>query len=305
VVPGSGPITHLNAFTVDVEDYFQVSAFEQGIVRSCWEQYSGRVVQNTLRLLELLAEHHIRGTFFVVGWVADHYPKLVREISAAGHEIGSHSYWHRLVYQLTPDEFRADLVRSRQVLEDLLGSAIRIFRAPSFSITRRSCWALEILAEEGFQVDSSIFPVYHDRYGMPNANPAIHQLRTRAGTLWECPPTVVRLAGVNIPVAGGGYFRWYPSAMTIHLLRRVNRVVGRPFVFYIHPWELDPNQPRVAVGSWLSRCRHYHNLAATEGRLRQLFQCFRFGTISETLAHVTTDLSTVPEGDRVLQPLAH
>ena len=277
-------VVRLNAFTVDVEDYFQVSAFERDIDRRSWHDYPLRVEQNTLRLLELLADHDVTGTFFVVGWIADRCPGLVSEIRNAGHEIGSHSYWHRLVYQQTPKQFRDDLVRSRTVLEDILGEPVRVFRAPSFSITQQSTWALEILVEEGFQIDSSIFPVYHDRYGVPQANPSIHQLETAAGSLWECPLSVIRVAGFNIPISGGGYFRLYPQSMTCRWLRKVNHQANRPFVFYVHPWEIDPDQPRLKVGTRLSRWRHYVNLAHTQAKLERLLDSFCFGSLSDVLA---------------------
>ncbi|MCE9551778.1 MAG: polysaccharide deacetylase family protein, partial [Planctomycetes bacterium] len=171
----------LNAFTVDVEDYYHVSAFEKHIPRTNWDQFESRVEANTHRLLNLLAQHSVRGTFFVLGWVVDHFPHLIREIHAAGHEVGSHSYWHRLIYEQAPDEFREDLVRSRNAIENLIGQGVAAYRAPSFSVTARSTWALEILVEEGFRIDSSIFPVYHDRYGIPNARVEPHQIETPAG----------------------------------------------------------------------------------------------------------------------------
>lgn len=278
------PDSRLNAFTVDVEDYFQVSAFERQIARTNWDHYPLRVQDNTLRLLELLADYDVVGTFFVVGWIAERCPELVTEIRNAGHEIGSHSYWHRLVYDLTPAEFRVDLVRSRRILEDILGEPVRVYRAPSFSLTARSQWAFEILVEEGFQIDSSVFPVYHDRYGVPDANPAIHRLATPAGSLWECPLSVIRLAGVNLPVSGGGYFRLYPEQLTRYWLRKINREAQRPFVFYVHPWEIDPVQPRLGVGSYASRWRHYVNLSSTYGKLETLLAQFRFGTLSDVIA---------------------
>jgi polysaccharide deacetylase family protein (PEP-CTERM system associated) len=233
--------------------------------------------------LELLADYDVSGTFFIVGWIAERQPDLVTAIHQAGHEIASHSFWHRLVYRLTPDEFREDLIRSRDVLEDIVGQRVTIFRAPSFSITDKSRWALEILVEEGFQVDSSIFPVHHDRYGIPNANPGLHPMETKAGRIWECPPSIVRLCGMNLPVSGGGYFRLYPGSLTKRLLRRVNCQADRPFVFYVHPWEVDPHQPRLMAGSLFSRFRHYVNLHTTEAKLSSLLSAFRFGSISQVL----------------------
>ena len=194
----------LNALSVDVEDYYQVSGFERQISRDHWHDYESRVVVNTQRLLDLFAAQQVQATFFVLGWVASHYPQLVRQIDSAGHELGSHSYWHRLVYQQTAAEFREDLVRSRKAIEDALGATVTAYRAPSFSITRQSLWALDILAEEGFQIDSSIFPIVHDRYGIPGARPFVHQLQTAAGPLWEFPPSVLRAAGSTgrFPAAG-------------------------------------------------------------------------------------------------------
>lgn len=277
----------VNAFTVDVEDYFQVTGFESHIRRDEWSQFESRVEHSTHRILDLLDERQVRGTFFVLGWTAEHFPALVREIHTRGHEIGSHSYWHRLVYELTPGEFRSDLQRSRDVLEAITGHAVTSYRAPSFSITSRSLWALEILVEEGFTSDSSIYPVHHDRYGIPNAERRVHRLATPAGEIWEFPPSVVRRAGFNLPVSGGGYFRLYPAAMTHSCLRSINRSQRQPFMFYIHPWEVDPEQPRLKVGSTVSRLRHYVNLAHTERKLRDLLGSFRFGPMSEVIGMVS------------------
>ncbi len=275
------PIT--NAFTVDVEDYFQVTAFERDIRRDDWDNFPSRVVPNTQRLLELLAAQDVRGTFFVLGWVASRYPDLIQDIHAAGHEIASHSYWHRLVYQQTPDEFREDLRASKQILEDLIGQPVTMYRAPSFSITRRSLWALEILVEEGFTVDSSIFPIRHDRYGIHDAKTSLHQIDTPSGPLWEFPPSVVRMGRLNLPVSGGGYFRLYPFALSASCLRRINQSHRAPFMFYVHPWEIDPRQPRLRVGSFSSRARHYVGLTRTHSRLDALLSAFPFGTMREVI----------------------
>jgi len=276
----------VNAFTVDVEDYFQVSAFENDIRRDQWDQFESRVVANTKRILELLARHDVRATFFVLGWVARQYPELVREIHSAGHEIGSHSFWHRLIYTQTPDEFRTDLRQSRDVLADIIGEPITGYRAPSFSITRQSLWALDILAEEGFRIDSSVFPIYHDRYGIPNAKPRIHQITTSAGPLWEFPPSIFRIAGLNLPVGGGGYFRLYPLWCTICCLSAVNRKARQPFMFYIHPWEVDAEQPRLGAGSRMSRFRHTVNLSRTERKLDALLRGFHFGPLCDMIEQV-------------------
>ncbi len=273
----------LNAFTVDVEDYFQVTAFERDIPRSHWPDFPSRVVNNTQRLLELLDRHRVRGTFFILGWIAERFPQLVQTIHAAGHEIGSHSYWHRLAYKQTPDEFREDLRRSRDVLTDLIGEKVTCYRAPTFSITRKSWWALEILAEEGFTVDSSIFPVHHDRYGVPDLNPTIHPINTPSGAITEFPPSTYQMLGRNFPVAGGGYFRLLPLSWTLHCVRSINEKSKRPFMFYTHPWEIDPAQPRVSAGGRVSQFRHRVNLKKTEARISQLLSRFSFGRLDRVL----------------------
>ena len=275
-----------NAFTVDVEDYYHVSNFEKHIDRAEWERHESRVVANTRHVLAILKEHDVRATFFVLGWVAEHFPDLVRQIRAAGHEIGSHGYGHRLIYQLTPEQFRDDLVRTRTILEGITEGPVVSYRAPSFSITKESLWALEILVEEGIRFDSSVFPVRHHRYGIPRANPAIHRVDTAAGPLWEFPASVLRVAGINLPVSGGGYFRLYPVKWSVHFLSKINRKHGRPFVFFIHPWELDPDQPRLGVGSRLARARHYLNLESTERKLNVLLEKFRFGRMCDVIEQV-------------------
>lgn len=274
--------TTLNGFTIDVEDYFQVGAFASGIRPSSWDQYQSRVVRNTERILDLLERRQTRATFFILGWIADRHPELVKTILRSGHEIGSHSYWHQLIYDQTPEVFREDLRRSCDVLEQLSGEKIRLYRAPSFSIVQQSLWALDILAEEGIELDSSIFPIHHDRYGIPGAriHPYLHRVGTRE--MWEVPPTVAQWSGLNVPVGGGGYLRLYPRALTESLLASVNRS-GRAFQIYIHPWEVDPEQPRLN-GSLKSRFRHYVNLSTTVGKLDSLLARFRFGTLSEVVA---------------------
>jgi polysaccharide deacetylase family protein (PEP-CTERM system associated) len=272
-----------NAFTVDVEDYYQVSAFERYVSRDQWDQHENRVEANTRHMLSLLSRHGVKATFFVLGWVGQRYPQLVREIHQAGHEIASHGYWHRLIYNQTPEEFRDDIRLSRKVLEDIIGVQVYIYRAPSFSITERSRWALEILVEEGFSIDSSIFPIYHDRYGIPGAKPFLHQITTPVGSLWEFPPSVVRFAGQNLPVSGGGYFRLFPLFWTIRCLKKIGRSTGQPFIFYVHPWEIDPEQPRFKQASLKSRFRHYINLRKTQQKLDSLLPKFCFGKVSEVI----------------------
>jgi polysaccharide deacetylase family protein (PEP-CTERM system associated) len=275
-----------NAFTVDVEDYFQVQAFARDIRREDWDGYELRVERNTDRILELLAEFGVRGTFFVLGWVADRCPELVRRIAAAGHEIGTHSYWHRLVYQLSPEEFRADLRQSISVIQELTGQAVALFRAPCWSITTKTPWAWEILREEGIVLDSSIFPIQHDIYGLPGSPRFPYKVVTAQGDIAEFPASTVRAFGMNLPVSGGGYFRLLPGFVTQRAFRALNRV-NQPAVFYVHPWEIDPDQPRLAIGSWKSRFRHYTNLRSTHGKLRYLLASVPFTTLSETLAQVT------------------
>ena len=274
----------VNAFTVDVEDYFQVSAFEKDIDRSTWDSYEHRVEDNVSRMLDLLERHEVTATFFVLGWTARKFPEVVRRIDAAGHEVASHGFWHRLVYQQTPDEFRQDICQARDLLSNLVGKPVTAYRAPSFSIIHRSAWALDILAEEGFTTDSSIFPIRHDRYGMPDAEPTPHVRSTASGDLLEFPPAVLRLGKVNVPIGGGGYFRLFPCRWTIAALGRMLRSSGAPLMFYIHPWEIDPDQPRLQVGGPLSRFRHRVNLPRTYDKLDRLLKSFRFGTISAAAA---------------------
>jgi polysaccharide deacetylase family protein (PEP-CTERM system associated) len=281
----------LNAMTIDVEDYFQVTGFEPYIGRHRWDEFESRVAIGTEKIMRLLDEASVRATFFVLGWVAERHPRLVRKLHAAGHEIGCHSYWHRLVYQQTPEEFRSDLRRARAVIEDTVGAPVTAYRAPCFSITRRSLWALDILIEEGFQFDSSIYPTFHDRYGIPGAPAEPHQISRPAGSLWEFPMAVRRWLKYPVPVGGGGYFRLYPYAVTRSSLRKIN-AEGRPFVVYLHPWELDPEQPRLRMG-WARGLRHYMHLHRTEARLAQLLRDFRFGSISQVFEEL--DSQTVPQ----------
>ncbi|MGH9158489.1 MAG: XrtA system polysaccharide deacetylase [Vicinamibacteraceae bacterium] len=273
----------VNALTVDVEDYFHVSALASAAPRDRWSSFESRVVANTERLLMVFAEHGVTATFFVLGWVADRHPALVREIAAAGHELASHSYWHRLVYEMTPVEFRDDLRRARQAIEDAAGVAVSGFRAPSFSITQQSLWALDTLVEEGYAYDTSIFPIRHDRYGIPDAPRHVHTLARAAGSLVELPPATLRLGRLNVPIAGGGYLRFWPYAWTAAGIRRINGHERRPVCVYLHPWEVDPGQPRLPA-SPLSRYRHYQNLDRTETRLRRLLDEFSFASIRTILS---------------------
>lgn len=269
------------AFTVDVEDYFHVGAFASVIDPADWSGFECRVERNTHAALEVAAETNTRGTFFILGWVAERYPQLIREIAAAGHEIGCHSQNHQLVYELGPDRFRADLIESRDILQDTVGDAVQLYRAPSFSITNDSLWALEVLIEEGFTTDSSIYPIRHDRYGIPTARLEPHVITTPSGPITEFPGMVCEW-GTRVPVGGGGYLRLFPWWLTKRLLHRV-RAQQRPLNVYIHPWEFDPDQPRVAC-SWKSRFRHYQNLKTTVPKMRALLQTFRLGTMTDVLS---------------------
>jgi polysaccharide deacetylase family protein (PEP-CTERM system associated) len=280
----------MNAMTVDVEDYFQVSAFERTVSPRHWDRFESRVEQNTDRLLAMFADADVTATFFILGWVAERFPSLVRRIATAGHEIASHGSAHRLVYEQTPAQFRDDVRRARAVLEATSGSPVLGYRAPSFSITRRSMWALDVLVEEGYVYDASVFPVRHDRYGIADAPRHVHRISRDVGDLWEFPGSTIRYFGQNLPVAGGGYFRLLPYAWTRHGITKVNARERKPVIFYLHPWEIDPQQPRMA-GPWLSRFRHYRNLEKTEARLRRLLSEFRFGSAVSVL----TDVAFGPE----------
>ena len=273
----------LNAMTVDVEDYFQVSAFEDRVSRANWDGFESRVCRNTERLLEIFAAEGVTCTFFVLGWIAERFPKLVRQIHAAGHELASHGYSHRLVYEISESDFRDDLRRARIAIESAAGVPVVGYRAPSFSITQQSLWALDVLISEGYLFDSSIYPIHHDRYGIPDWPRDIQRVDRAGGSLWEVPGSTVRWAGTNLPVGGGGYFRLLPYGWTRRGIDRLNRVEGKPSVFYLHPWEIDPDQPRLA-GASLTAIRHYHNLGKTEDRLRRLLKEFRFGPLADVLA---------------------
>jgi polysaccharide deacetylase family protein (PEP-CTERM system associated) len=273
--------TTLHCLSFDVEEHFQVSAFESPMRRQRWDQFESRVERNTSRVLELLASGRCRATFFVLGWVAERYPNMVKDIASAGHEVASHGFSHELVTSQTPRAFREDVRKAKLILEDILSQPIHGYRAPSFTITKRSIWALPILVEEGYAYDSSVFPVFHDRYGMPTAERTVHRIMTESGALWEVPPSTTKLFNVRVPVAGGGYFRLFPYPIFRQLIRRVEKE-GIPLVMYFHPWELDPQQPKMG-GAILSRFRHYLNLHKTEMRLQKLLQEFRFAPIHEAI----------------------
>lgn len=273
-----------NVFSVDLEDYFMASAFERTVRRSEWSRMESRIGKNTDRLLGILDRHDVKATFFVLGWVAEHDARLVRRIHAEGHEIASHGYDHRLVYGQTPEAFREDVGRSKAIIENVIGESVLGYRAPSYSIDGRCPWAHDILIEAGFKYDSSVYPIHHDRYGDPSfSRRAVPVSRQGKGEILEIPLTTIRLLGQNIPVAGGGYFRLWPLKVTEWAIRRINEKEMRPAIFYIHPWEIDPGQPRIR-GGMLSRMRHHVNIGRTESRIETLLGKFRFSTFRDVFS---------------------
>lgn len=273
----------LNALTVDVEEYFQVEAFARLVPIGDWPRYPSRVVDTTARMLDLLAARSTRATFFVVGWVAERQPALLRRIAAEGHEIACHGHLHRPITRMSPAEFRADVRLAKRAIEDATGATVRGYRAPTFSVVRETLWALEVLAEEGFRYDSSIFPIHHDRYGIPAAPRFPHRIRLPGGgEIVEFPITTLRVAGQHLPFSGGGYFRLAPYAAVRTCIRRIHRVERMPVLVYVHPWELDPEQPRMPVGV-LTRFRHYLNLRQTASKLDRLLRDFAFGPACQVL----------------------
>ncbi len=288
-------LTH--CLTFDIEEHFQVSAFDSPMRRRHWDHFESRVERNTSKLLELLAVRDIRATFFVLGWVAERHQRLIRTIVQEGHEVASHGYAHEMVMAQTPATFREDIRKAKKILEDVSGNTVLGYRAPTFSISSETSWALPILVEEGFVYDSRVFPIWHDRYGWQDAHPWYHRVDTKAGAIWEIPPSTVNFAGRRIPIAGGGYLRLYPSWLLRRWMKQVEDE-GQPLVMYLHPWELDPDQPRMN-GPLLSRVRHYFNLHKTEARLMQLLREFRFGPIREVIEPVNQHLSSLqPERSR-------
>jgi polysaccharide deacetylase family protein (PEP-CTERM system associated) len=326
----------LNFLTIDIEDYFQVHAFSKVIKYESWKNHECRIERNTNRLLEILnssIQHSTRNTqnlafkpptgihatFFILGWIAERYPGLIRNIKEAGHEIACHGYAHQLIYSQSKDEFREDIRKAKGMLEDITGEEVIGYRAPSYSITNKSQWAFQVLIEEGFKYDSSIFPVRHDFYGMPNAprfpflisqngnkNVKYSQLNVDeqqdritgpiessgryalcampyASSIVEFPLSTVRLFGQNLPISGGGYFRLFPYPLIVKGLKRINEKESKPFIFYLHPWEIDPDQPRIGGAGLRSTLRHYVNLNKTENRFKMLLKDFQFSSIKEML----------------------
>lgn len=276
-----------NVLTFDVEEYFHAEAFA-GVVRpEEWPTLDSRVVDATERLLDILDYADVRATFFVLGWVAERHPGLVREIHARRHELACHGYGHQMISRQTPQEFAEDVKRAKKVIEDAAATAVIGYRAPTFSVLRRTLWSLEVLMEAGFRYDSSIFPIVHDRYGIPDAPRFPHRIPINGNgcAIAELPLSTLSVFGQRLPVAGGGYFRLLPYRLTRLAIRRLNTVERQPAVVYLHPWELDPHQPRLPVG-WLTRLRHSINTDETEGKLRRLLADFRFAPAAEVLAEI-------------------
>jgi len=272
-----------NAMTVDVEDYYHANVFDDTVDRSTWPGLESRVVPNTERVLALMHDAGVRGTFFILGCVAEQFPSLVRTIAAEGHEIASHGFAHRRITTQTPDAFREDIRRAKDTLESAAGVSVLGYRAPSYSVTRKTLWALDIIVEEGYLYDSSVFPIHHDTYGIPDAPRHPHAVSCHGRTLFEVPGSTVRLGGMNLPIGGGAYFRLAPYAWTRWGIGRVNASESKPATFYIHPWEIDPDQPRLPAsrfGAW----KHYFNLGKTEARFARLLRDFRFAPLFEVLS---------------------
>ncbi len=274
--PTGGSI--INALTIDVEDYFQVSAMAPHIPRSDWENIPCRVERNIDRILDLMSQHRAKGTFFTLGWIAERFPNMVRRIVEEGHELASHGYGHERATEQSPQAFNADITLAKVVLEDIAGTEVCGYRAPSFSIGPGNLWAIQCIGEAGYRYSSSIYPIRHDHYGVPDAPRFAY---ASVGGLLEVPVSTVRLFNRNWPAGGGGYFRLLPYGVSRWFLRRVNEVDGQAAMFYLHPWEIDVNQPRVPGVSAKTRFRHYLNLNRTEARLTQLLKDFRWGRVDD------------------------
>ena len=274
----------INALSIDIEDWFQVSDFEEQVRFADWDQYESRIVRNTRRLLTLLAAHNVRATFFILTWNAERLPELVREINEAGHEIATHGYAHRLIYTQTPQEFRQDIARSLTTLEGITGKKVLGYRAPSFSITKASLWALDILLELGLQYDSSIFPVRDHLYGIPHSERFPFIVRQNEScALIEFPLSTVRVGRWNLPLGGGAYLRLLPYGFFRWGIQRLNDG-GHPAILYLHPWEIDPGQPRLAIRGKRGYSSHYLSLEKTEQKLTHLLQDFSFAPVREVLS---------------------
>ncbi len=267
-----------NAMSVDVEDYFQVSAFESCISRDDWENFPVRVEQNIARILALFKQHRVKATFFILGWIAERYPQLVRDIADAGHEVASHGYLHQRATLQTNTEFRQDIRSAKQLLEDLTGAQVTGYRAPSYSINQSNLWAHDEIEQAGYLYSSSIYPVKHDLYGFPSAPRHIFSCREN---LQEIPVSTLNLLGRNWPIGGGGYFRFYPYSLSRWAINRVNSLEGKPVIFYFHPWEIDTQQPRQTQAGLKSKFRHYLNMDKMHGRLDELLGDFSWGRVDQ------------------------
>jgi polysaccharide deacetylase family protein (PEP-CTERM system associated) len=273
-----------NALTFDVEEYFHAEAFARVLRPEEWPGLESRVVATTQRLLDVLDRERVRATFFVLGWVAERQPSLVREIASLGHEVGCHGFGHQMIPRLTRDEFERDVTRAKAALEDATGRPVIGYRAPTFSVMRETLWSLDVLCEAGFRYDSSIFPIVHDRYGIPDAPRFPHRMKAPGGAeLAEFPMSTVLILGRRVPVAGGGYFRLFPYSFTRRAIARINTREGQPAMIYLHPWEIDPEQPRLPVGP-LTRFRHLVNVRKTEARLGRILADFNCAPAAEVLA---------------------
>jgi len=272
----------VNGLSVDIEDWFQVGAFERTVRREDWDTLQPRVERNSEAVLALFARHGVYATFFTLGWVAERYPDLIRRIAAAGHEVASHGWDHVRVFTMTPGQFRADIGRTRALLEDLTGRRVTGYRAPSFSIDRRTPWAHEILAEEGYAYSSSVAPISHDHYGWPGA-PRFAFRPVKESALVELPVTTAKFGGKLLAAGGGGFFRLLPYRFSRWAIRQVNRE-GRPAIFYFHPWEIDPSQPRLVNAPLRSKLRHYSRLGAMEAKPERVIREFRWGSVADAAA---------------------
>jgi len=281
ILKNKGPTAVPNAFTVDVEEYFQVEAFSDLIPKKDWHKFPSRVEETTTRLLELLDRYQVRGTFFVLGWIARNHPALVEKISKAGHEVASHGFDHTMITEMTSEAFRQDIRKSKTILEGIIGTSVNGYRAPTFSILEKTSWAYEILLQEGYSYSSSVYPIWHDRYGWPKfGNHPRRMASDKNGEIWEVPLTVGSIGPIRIPFGGGGYLRIYPLWLTHWSIRKLNKKERRSAIVYVHPWELDPDQPRLQ-GTLLSKFRHYINLEKTESRLESLLGTFKFQSIRD------------------------
>lgn len=276
-----------NAMTVDVEDYFQVSAFDAYVDRSKWENYESRVEANTDRILAMFDQYNVRGTFFTLGWVAEKYPAVVRRIVEGGHELASHGWDHIMVTRLSREEFGQDIKRAKRTLEDVTGAQVSGYRAPSYSFTKKNDWAHTVLAEQGYSYSSSVAPIQHDLYGIPDAPRFAHPRAD--GAVMELPITTTRLLGRNMPCGGGGWFRLYPYQVSRWAINRVRKNDHERSIFYFHPWEIDPQQPRVDGLSLRTRFRHYQNLARMEPKIERLLKDFEWGTMVDVFAEELTE----------------